>query len=173
MLEVSGLEVLAERGRQSLFAPTISKFERARLLRFLPGVEGLREEVFLCQQFVLPTKPIGAGETVPYFLGFNPSQQWEQRITINRTLRALNGKAARFDESLPLLPNQPKVDVVTKAVASAIWGKTTVDAATGLPQIDLSIRLHGKILLMDLNGNPYQAPAQEQTHITLSTKLEP
>ena len=172
ILEVSGLDVLAKRGREMLFASTKAK-EREELLPLLPDVKRLRDEVGLCQSFQVPAAPIAVGETASYFLEFYPSQLLEQHVTINRTLRFFDGKTARFDEERPRVPDQPKADGNFRAVAGAISGKTTVDVATGLPQIDLSIRLDGTSLTEDSNGKEYRAPEQEQTHIMLSTKLEP
>lgn len=171
VLEISGLDVLARRGRNLL--STLAKSEREELLRFLPDARRLRDEVVLCQQFQVPAAPMARGETASYFLGFYPSQIRERPATINRTLRFFDGKTARFDEERPRVPDQPKADGNSKAVAGAIFGKTTVDAATGLPQIDLSIRLDGKTERVDSKDKTYQDPAQEQTHITLSTKLDP
>ena len=171
VLEISGLDVLAMRGRKMLFASTKSKSEREELLRLLPDARRLRDEVVLCQEFQVPTAPIARGETASYFLGFYPSQIWERPATINRTLRLFDGKTARFDEERPRVPDQPKADGNSNAIAGAISGTTLVDAATGLPQSEISIRLDGRTLSADSNDKGYRSPAQEQTRITLKTKL--
>ncbi len=171
VLEVSGLQVLAERGRKSLFASAKSNAEKKELLELLPDADTLRSRVVLCQEFQVPAAPIARGETASYFLGFYPSQIRERPATINRTLRFFDGKTARFDENRPRVPDQPKADGNSKAVAGAISGTTTVDVATGLPQSEISIRLDGRTLSANSSTDRYRPPAQEQTRITLKTKL--
>lgn len=171
VLEVSGLEPLAARGKQSLLALAKSKSERQKLLVFLPDAQKLRAQVIACQSLALPPSPLAVGESSPYFVGFYPSQLWEHPVPINRTLRAFDGTTARFDLTRPLVPDRPATDGFFQSKASAIAGHAAVDAATGLPQIALSIRLDG-VEPTGSKGIALDSPAQEQTQITLSTKLD-
>lgn len=172
VLEVSGLEPLLVRGRQFLLALAKSKSERQKLLVFLPNVSKMRAKVVSCQSFALPLGPLSVGGSSSYAVEFYPSQLLEHPVPINRTLRFYDGKTARFDLTRPLVPDRPKADGFFQSRASAISGHTTVDAATGFPQIDLSIRLDGVDHTVGSNGKVVDYLSQEQTQITLTTKLD-
>ena len=174
LLAVSGLKVLVERGQKSLDALAKSQDERAELQRFLPTVEVLSGTLNTFLSVPFPAQPSNVAESRFYTLESYPSFLLGDKIKVKRVLRSFDGQVARFDERGTFQMRDVQVEPEDNsrtfdASTGILTGQTTVDASTGLPQSEFLVSVNSKTS----NQKRTVLVSRENTHITVSMKLEP